>query len=207
MKYTLRNISYKPHDLDDDIAYFHFDIHFTEPEEMQIENYFYPFDMLLEWLKENKFPFYNYIETTRQSLDAWGPCEVRTMEALGDEAIGQLYDCLRLHLQSSDWIKHAFEHQKKQSAQPLKEQEKTQRRAQKMVNDFSLSEKEMKREQNQYYRFCETVEKQIRQTAIEVYPQIADLPAEKLKEFKHFFVSEIQQMHSNLYKFVHGEEE
>ena len=57
--------------------------------------------------------------------------------------------------------------------------------------------------QKRYFKFCETVEKQVRASAMEVYPELMDLPAEQLKEFKYLFVSEIQNMHSKVEKLLY----
>ena len=56
--------------------------------------------------------------------------------------------------------------------------------------------------QNRYFKFCETVEKQIRQTAAEVYPELVDGDAEQLQEFKYLFVRDIQAMHERIEKML-----
>ena len=33
LRYKILNMHHEPHDLDDDVIYFYFDIHFSEPEE------------------------------------------------------------------------------------------------------------------------------------------------------------------------------
>ena len=67
-----------------------------------------------------------------------------------------------------------------------------------------LSEQEgpIRRETKNHYYFCETIEQQIQQLALKVYPEILDKGPERMKDLKYMFVADIQNMFSRLSKFM-----
>lgn len=190
------------HDLDDDVVYFQFDVHFTEPEELVIEKYFFPYSMMASYIEQKHPDFYKYLSSVRSSIDAWGPRESRLLDEIGEEALQQLYSFTEEYLLQCPWVPKILEHEKKLRSQPMQKQQETQQQAKKVVKDLSSGKESMKTAQQKYYRFCETVEKQIRQTAAEVFPELVDGDAEQLQEFKYMFVSDIQAMHSKIEKML-----
>ena len=206
MKYTIQNISHHPSDFDDDSIDFQYAIHFTEQEEMLIAHYFYSFRRLLPYLEEKHPAFYKYYKDTRSSLDIWGPGEKRTIDAMGEEIMQNIYGYLEEYLLCCDWMEGLFYHQKKMRSEPL-QQQKIQEEATVAFKDLSQGVPDMKRAQSRYVRFCETVEKKIRQTALEVYPEIADLESEQLKEMKHLFARDIQSMQEKISKLLWKQKE
>ena len=204
MKYSIHNISHRPHDLDDDFIYFYYDIHFTEPETFVIKNYFCSFSELLHYLKEKHPAFHQFVKDTRSSIDAWGPAEDRTMEAMGEEGIRQLYALLEKYLLECDWMEKVYQHTKQQRNQPPRVRQLTQQQAAAKVAELSEFGPAMKKSQSRYYKFCETAEKKIRETAMEVYPEITELESEQLMEFKYLFVRDIQAMQESIIELLSG---
>ena len=202
MRYTIHNISHRSHPLDEHYVDFHFDVHFTEPEERRVKNYFYGYGQLMHYLRKNYPDFAKYLESVRTSIDAWGPCEHRIMQEMGDEALEQLYQYLEEYLLQADWIPQLFEMEKIRRSQPPQQQINTQKAAEKVFTDLDSHRISMQFSQRKYYKFCETVEKQIRQTAVEVYPELMECNPEQIKEFKYLFVSEIQAMQSKIEKHL-----
>src|SRR3989442_15786080 len=91
MKYTISNLHYTVSDMDDDVINFNYDVHITEPEEMFIEDYYLHYSFFTEHLKNKHPEFYKYIDSVRDGIDGWGPCERRMMEALEEESVKQLF--------------------------------------------------------------------------------------------------------------------
>ncbi|MGE0636056.1 MAG: hypothetical protein AB7G44_16115 [Bacteroidia bacterium] len=202
MKYTIRNISHGPHDMDDDVVFFEFEVHFTEPETIQI-NYFYDFGRLLRTLQTTQPDFYNYYKKTHSGLDKWGPAETQTLEAMGDEAIKQVYQFLEDYLLTCDWIPTLLEREKQFRNLTPDQLQKQQEAAVKVSEKLSaLASPEMKRATNRDRLFCEQASRKMRDVALEVYPEIANLEAEELKEFKHLFTREIMSMQERLEKLL-----
>ncbi len=202
MHYTIHNITHKSHALDEHYVNFYFDVQFTEPEKLEVKRTFYDYSSLSSYLREKHPDFAAYLASTRNSIEHWGPCEHLVLEAIGDEAVQQLYRYLEEYLLQADWMPKLFEQQKQWQNSPVQEQAKTQQAAEKVFKDLDSHRLPMQLSQKRYYRFCETVEKQIRQTAMDVYPQLADGNAEQMKEFRYLFVSHIQAMYTTLEKFT-----
>ncbi|HLG33903.1 MAG TPA: hypothetical protein VI757_03400 [Bacteroidia bacterium] len=202
MTYSIHNLHHKPHDLDDDFLYFYFDIHFSEPEELLVKNYFLPLDWLLPWLEKEHPGFHKYYKDTRTGLEVWGTAEILTVEAMGEEAVQQLYAFAEEYLLACDWVQGLFTREKENRSKTPEEQRKQQQQAKKVYEELSSFGPAMKRSRSRYYRFCEAVEKRIRQMALEVYPEIANLEPAQLKEFRYLFVRDIQSMQSKLEKLV-----
>jgi hypothetical protein len=202
MKYTIRNISHGPHDMDDDVVFFEFEVHFTQPEIMQV-NYFYDLGKLLRTLQHTQPDFYTYYKKTRSSLDKWGPAEVQTLEAMGPEAINQVYQFLEDYLLTCDWVPTLLEREKQILNMTPDQQKQQQETAAKVAEKLSaLASPEMKRATNRDRLFCEQASRKMRDVALEVYPEITNLEAEELKEFKHLFTREIMSMQEHLEKLL-----
>ena len=201
MRYTIQNILHRSSDLDDHIIHFEFEVHFTEPEEM-IVNYFYGYSLLSGYINKNHPEFYAYLKKVQKSIDGWGPQEHRVMEEIGEEALQQLYAYLEEYLLQADWLPKLFEREKERLSQTEQQQIKTHRTAEKIVKELGALESPMKTAQKNYLKFCETVEKQIRQTAAEVFPELVDGDAEQLEEFRYLFVRDIQSMHERIEKML-----
>jgi len=202
MKYTIQNIRHQSHDMDDDVIYFYFDIQFSEPEELLIKNYFLPYSRLLVFIRDGHPELYQYIEGTRRSIDGYGPCEARTIEAMGEDALPQLYACLEEYLLGCDWMEKLFIQEKELQSQAPREQIKQKENAAEVFRKLSEGESEIRASQNRYRNFCETVTKEIRKTATDIYPEIAELEPEQLKEFKYLFVRDIQSMQEKIGKLL-----
>jgi hypothetical protein len=193
--------------LDDDFVLFRFDIHFTSPQKIEVINCHYPFSDLLCYVREQKPALHKYISSVHKSIERWGPHEPETIDALGEDAIEQLYDCLHRYLLQCDWMEKEYEREMFIRQQTTRQQIKTQQQAENVVHTLGQAFAGINLSNKKYYRFCETVEKQIRATATEVYPEIADFTPEGLNEFRYLFVSEIQAMHERLQKLLLKEKE
>ncbi|MEP7171771.1 MAG: hypothetical protein ABI855_20525 [Bacteroidota bacterium] len=202
LRYKILNIRHEPHDLDDDVIYFYYDIHFSEPEELIVENYFLPYNCLLDFIKEKYPDFYQYINSVRKSIDGFGPCERRTMEAMGDDAVTRLYSCLEEYLLTAEWMEKVFLNEKELQNNPPEEQLKLQENAAKAFSKLSEGSSSLRDYQKRYRDFCESVTKAVREISLKVYPEIADLEPEQLKEFQYLFVREIQAMHERIDKLL-----
>lgn len=200
MRYTIQNLSHTVHDLDDNIVIFHFDIHFTEPENLVVKKYFLDYSMVASYIGQKHPDFYNYLKSVHSSIDHWGPCEDKLFEEMGEEALQQLYGFAEEYLLQADWVPELYGREKKFRSETPQKKAEVQQQAKKVVADLGSGKESMKAAQRKYYLFCETVEKQIRQTAAEVYPELVDGDAEQLKEFKYMFVSDIQAMYSKIEK-------
>ena len=202
MRYKINNIRHERHESDDDTIYFYFGVQFSEPEELYIKEYFLPYSTLLVFIRDKYPDFYQYIEQTRRSIDGFGPCEARTMEAIGEDAVQRIYVCLEEYLSGCGWLEELFYHYKKLQNKTPEEQIKYQQDAEKAYKELSEMDSGMRESQNRYRNFCETVTKEIRKTATDIFPEIAELEPEQLKEFKYLFVSDIQSMHEKIEKLL-----
>lgn len=203
MKYTIHNIYHKIDDFDDDAIRMRFDIHFTEPEEMLVTDYFFGLDRLLYFIKDKHPEYYDYYSKTRRSIDTWGPAERQTLEAMGEEATTQLYGYLEEYLLTCDWMGGLFEQQKNLSSMSTQQQEKQQEGAAKIVKTLSEGFGGMKEDTRRSRQFCNNANKQLREIALAAYPQIANLAPEKLKAFQYFFVDDILSMSRKLDKLMY----
>jgi len=188
--------------MDDDIIYFYFEIHFTEPEQLNVK-FFEDLSTVVRWTYDTHRDFYDYYTKTHSSLDLWGPAEPQTLEAIGEEAVKQLYVYLDEYMQSRPWIDKVFEQEKNLSRMSTGEQVKHQQQAAQVFNKLSEGVGDMKRATHRDRKFCQTAQQKLRETAFEVYPEIANLEPEQLKEFKHFFTNEILSMSRRLEKMVY----
>lgn len=202
LRYTIQNMRHETSSLDDDYVDFLFDIHFTHPQKTESNNCRYSFGQLLHYVQQQQPALHGYISSVHKSIERWGPHEPETIAALGEDAIEQLYDCLHQYLLQCDWMEKEYERQVFFKEQGALQQIKTQQQAEKVVGHLGHAFEGITASKKKYYRFCETVEKQIRATATEVYPEIADLTPEGLYEFRYLFVSEIQAMHERLQKLL-----
>lgn len=194
-KCKVYNIKATPHDVDDDIINFEFDVDVSEPEKFSF-SYFYPFDKLMGYIEKSNPRFYKYIESTRDNLDLWGPAETQTVNALGEEEISQLHTALMECVEKFIYKDLAFYKRLTRTDHQQRDRYKQK------LEKFSEMEKEIKQSANKSRRFCQQVERAIRDTAVNIYPEIAELPAEKLLKFKHLFVNEILQMDNKIEKLL-----
>jgi hypothetical protein len=199
MKYTIHNICHRPHDLDDSHIYFQFDIQFTEPENL-VMSYHQDYNSLSFYIQSDHPDYYAYLQKVREGIDGWGPCEDKLFDTLGEEELKQVYDYLEEYLLQVEWMPRLFEQQKEIRSMTGTKRIELQEGAEKVVKELSKGATIMKSEQRRYLTFCETVEKQIRQTAAEVYPELVDGDMEQLKEFKYLFVRDIQAIHDKIEK-------
>jgi hypothetical protein len=206
MHYTISNISHKSHDLDEHTVYFDFDVNFIEPEPAVVVKYHYGYGQLMHYLKTAHPEFAKYLESVRSSIDGWGPCQHKVMAEIGEEAQEQLYQYLEEYLLQADWVPKLLEWHKNLLNQTPQQQEKTEQAAKKIVKTLGGNRQAMMLSQKRYFKFCETVERQIRQTAVEVYPELMEGSPEQIKEFKYLFVSEIQAMQSKIEKMLMANE-
>lgn len=198
VKYTIYNITAMPHDIDDDIIHFEFDVDVTEPERFTF-SYFYPFNYLLKYIKETDFAFYKFITETRNSLDMWGPAETQTVQALGEEGIKQLYKALEECFDKNEYIAKDFAYFKRLSHPTPKQTQEYKKKFEVLSEGVPA----IKESTNKSRQFCNQVQKNLRDIAFNVYPEIADLPSEKLIEFKRLFVNEILQIKERLETFLY----
>ena len=85
---------------------------------------------------------------------------------------------------------------------PSEEQLKLQENAAEAFSKLSEESSAFRNSQKDYRDFCESVTRAVREISLRVYPQIADLEPEKLKEFQNLFVNEILEMHERIDKFL-----
>ena len=201
MRYTVQNISHRQHPLDDHRIDFEYEIHFTEPETLVV-SYFYSYSSLSRFVRDQHAEFYQYIRQVEKSIDCWGPKEHLLVQQIGEEALAQLYQCLEEYLLLADWIPKLYEQEKAIRGMSVQQQINTQQAAEKIVESLEDKQDDLQTAQQKYYKFCETVEKQIRQTAAEVYPELVDGDAVQLEEFRYLFVSDIQSMHQRIEKML-----
>ena len=201
MRYTDQNISHRQDSLSERLIDFYFQIHFAEPEALVV-NYFYSYSELSRFVRDQYPEFYQYIQQVEKSIDCWGPKEHLLVQEMGEEAVQQLYKCLEEYLLQADWIPKLYEQEKEIRSLSVQQQVNTQQAASKIVQHLDAQKLGLNTSENKYYKFCETVEKQIRQTAAEVYPELVDGDAGQLEEFKYLFVSDIQSMHQRIEKML-----
>jgi hypothetical protein len=202
LRYKILNMHHEPDDLDDDVIYFYYDIHFSEPEELIVKNFFSHYRNLLDFIEQKHPEFYQYIHSVHRSIDGYGPCERRTMEAMGEDAVSRLYVCLEEYLSGAEWMEKIFEQEKKLRSMRSEEQIKLQQNAAEVFSKLSNGSSALRNSQRNYRDFCESVTRAVREISLRVYPEIADLEPEKLKEFQDLFVTEIMRMHERIDKFL-----
>ncbi|MCX6350901.1 MAG: hypothetical protein NTX03_03455 [Bacteroidetes bacterium] len=202
MRYTIHNIRHKASSFDDDdYALFEFDVHFAEPEELWIKNYFVDFDWVHAYIKTVNPEFYDYIYKIRRGLDRWGNRAYLVLQAMEEEAIEQMYKYTVDYMATVDFLEKSFEQRIALRNQHPIDTIEQQMGMQEVIRAEKKAGIEEVFSNKRYYKFCETLEKQIRELAVEVYPDILDLPADKLVEFKRLFVRDIQALHERLGKF------
>ena len=201
MKYTIHNVQYEADSFDKDYVHIRFDVHFTEPEILKA-SHSVNLQYVLHYIRAHDQPLYQYFEDTRNSLDRWGPAETETLETLGGDAIERIYYYAEQYLLSCDWMPRLFEQRKQWQSYTPGKQMQHERKVTRLVSEMDKGKSEF---QNSIYRnrkFCEKTSKSLRDIALEIYPEIADMKPEALKEFKHLFVSEIISMSSKLEKLM-----
>lgn len=204
-EFTIENYRYQSHDLDDEVVYFYFEIIYSLPEPLMRTD-FVPFRKLLNHLKTIDPDFFSYISEIRSSLDLFGVREKTTLETMGEEALSQLFEHLKAYIYETKFAETSFEHYKgllewqetMTGEQELKQTE--------IVNNLMESAIGLKEYQQKYRLFCETATRRMRDTAFEIYPEIADLEPEKLRAFKYVFIDEIMRMHTYLEKLLNENE-
>jgi len=208
MEYKILNFRIEPHDLDEEMAVFIFDIEFIKPKSIIA----YDVSLMLSfklWGKIEKInpEFYKFYNSTRNSLDGFGPSEMSTIEAIGEEAIPTWQNIIeKVLLDDTDYLQRIYDHTiNYKTIEPEKDLE-VRKKAQELMKEWAEQELQDKEERKRSKAFCEKVLKQIRAVATEVYPEILNLEAKKLKEFKHLFKEEIEDMQSELESFLSDED-
>jgi hypothetical protein len=202
MNYTIHSISHHISAFDDDAIDFKYVIHFTEPEEMQV-NYHYDLSMLLNFIRDKHPAFYEYYKTTKTSIDTWGPAERQTLDAMGDEAVEQIYRHLEEYLLTCDWMGRLYEQQQQIKKMSADQHIKHAEGAAKVVKTLSHQINPIKNETMRSRMFCNAVDKKLREIAVEIYPEITNLDPEQLKEFRYFFTNDIMSMTTKLDKLIY----
>lgn len=196
-KYSIENISPEPEDIDDEIIFFNFDVCYTAPTEETISG-FIPFHRLKEYLRQRQPSLYDFIESTRTSLDLWGPAEASTLEAMGEEAMAQLQEHLLAYMEETNYAQLHYEWW--QNLQKPRSSERTHEIATDLGSLIEESRDTMKRSR----AFCQKAERSVREIAIEIYPEIADLDPEKLLKFKNLFVNQIVEMQERIHTLLNN---
>ncbi|MEP7167884.1 MAG: hypothetical protein ABI855_00790, partial [Bacteroidota bacterium] len=114
----------------------------------------------------------------------------------------RLYSCLEEYLLTAEWMEKLFLNEKPLQNKPPEEQFKLQENAAKVFSKLSEGSSSFRDSQKRYRDFCESVTKAVREISLTVYPEIANLEPEQLKEFQYLFVSEIQAMHELIDKLL-----
>lgn len=208
MKYKIFNFNIEPHSLDEEVAVFTFDIEFTEPTNLMTTNNFLMFNRQVWSRIEAINPeFYQFYLSTRNSLDKWGSSEISTIEAMGPEAIPIWFQIIEQLVSEDDEYLQGIYNLKLMQNSLIDEQKlQLNQNAQIAVENLTESGNIARFSQKKRNEFCEKAEKQIRVLATELYPEILDLEADKLKEFKYLFAREIDNMQSNLERFLRKNE-
>ncbi len=151
---------------------------------------------LLQFIRETQPELHQYISDTHGTIKGWGPKEGKLMDEL-DDAIDW-----------EDWA-YRFYRAKDRAALELTHYKKmmsiTPEEGKKMLAaaaDMAKHEKPMKQATNAYHLFCEAVDDVAQEKALEAYPEILEMDAKKLKEFRFMFVREIQGMYKRLERFL-----
>lgn len=200
--YTIQNIRHETSSIDNDFVDFKFDIVFTEPQQITVKDYHFGFGDLLRHIKLQKPELHGYVTQVAKSIERWGPHEPDTINAIGEEATEQLYDCLREYLMQCDWIEKLLEREMEMKQQTPRQKTEMVKKAEEVTHHLKGAFEGINQSKQKYYRFCENVERHARAVATEVYPEIADMTAEQLDTFRYLFVSEIQAMQKKLEAFV-----
>ncbi|MEO6833512.1 MAG: hypothetical protein ABI169_14995 [Chitinophagaceae bacterium] len=193
MKYTIENIHHKPHDLDADVVFFSYEIHFEEPE-VATSPYFLDMSTLKKYLRATQPAFYKFYEDTRNSLDLFGPAEMQTLEAMGEEGLNQLYSYLEEYLMTCDWVPKMFADAKVRRDGSAKDYQAAQEKVEEIFADLSDAASGMLASTARSRQFCNEATRVLRETALRIYPEIAELEPEAIKEFKDFFVKDVRRM-------------
>ena len=204
MKFTVIDIVHEPSELDDDIISFMFRLHFTEPDEMTV-GYFCTMDDLLQYLEVKHPAFFDYYERTNISLDKWGPAETQTLEALGPEALDQLYEYLKEYVAQSEIPKWAYDMGLRMREVKPEEHEKQAKAMQNMAQIITDGFVNIKSTTNRHRLFCELADRKMRELALEIFPEISNLHPEDLKEFRYFFVDEIEGLSERIDLLLSGD--
>lgn len=182
-----------------------FDIQFIEPEELPVNDFSFPLSELIEWMEINQPTFFQYYNEVRNSLDKWGPAEAETLDAMGEEALEQLIKIAGDYLNDYNLIVMMFQEFKRRMALPGQMNEEKRKKQDETLNELVDLKKLVDEDQRRYFLFCELAENRIRQSAMEIYPEIAGLSSDKLRLLKNLFAREIDSMHDLLMKLIESE--
>lgn len=195
MQFTIENFTWNNDGLfGEDTVSFEFEVLNDEPQP-----YTFPagiqLSILLKYLPETNPELADYIKKVRSTIDGWGPKEGKLMAELGDVDFKTVvYDLFN----KKDWFMAEYERWKKLRAMPPAEHKKMTE----AFKELSKHEKPLHQSTKNYYDFCESADKELHAIALLIYPEILDMPKEKVKEFKYLFTREIQNMQENLVKFI-----
>jgi len=201
MQYTIQNIQHEPHDLDDEIIFFQFEVHYQSPTPL-ISHHSCHLENLLNYLKIKQPTFYAFWEHTRVSLELWGPAHQSTINAIGSEAIEQLYGYLVDYYKDNDYLESDYERVKANAERTVEQQITDMEKLEAKLKEIDEKHHGIKNEQNRYRQFCKQAEIKLREVSLEVYPEIAEMEPEQLRAFKHLFETEIMHIHTKLEKLL-----
>jgi len=204
MEYKVLNFGIEPFDLDEEIAVFIFDIEFIKPKPIVAYDVSLTLGIkLLRKIEKLNPEFYKFYTSTRNSLDSFGPSEISTIEAMGEEAIPAWQNVIEQILQDDTaYVQKIYD--QTLNFKPIEPETDPEKRAiaQKFLKEWAEQELKDKEDRKRSKMFREMVLKQIRAVATEVYPEILDLEAKKLRAFKHLFKEEIEELQNELESFL-----
>ncbi len=202
MKFTIENLHHKIEDfLGDDNVTFHFDIHISEPEEFLIKNYPFHYHELTHYLQEANPALHAYLSKIRKDIGGWGPKENKIFEALEPDTLNEVYKYVEECLLKRDW-QLVYEREQKWKKMALEAKVEEHKKIEKVFDDLSEGMPNASMMQRKFYRFAETVEKQIQATAVDIYPELMNGNAEQMDEFRYLFSREVSSMHERLSKHL-----
>ena len=202
MKYILKNINYEPFDLDDEMVTFYFDIYSADTNQFLVK-YFLSFDELLQFISIKHKDFFNYWEATRKSTGLWGQAETTTLATIGTEANKQIFAFLEEYMaQNEKIIDNEVDKTQELISDVSFQKEIYHKELELLFEDLKASAATINEANKKYRKFCQTLEKKAREIALEIYPEIADLNPDQLRQFEHLFVNEIISMQSKIEELI-----
>lgn len=204
MEYTISTLRHQLSDFDQETMLFWFEVHPKEQEDLAPFPYFVHLSDVLYALRDKNHPFYDYYNSVRNGLDHWGPSDAATLEALGDEAVAQLYEHAEAYILQLPYMDKVLEQERKIQSEKRPSQSMARSlQAEKVHREMSTGLSEMQKEQQRYYLFCETVSRFLRETAVNVYPELLDAEPEQIRELQHLFNRDIISIHDKLDDLLH----
>jgi hypothetical protein len=204
MKYTIENLNFTTeNDLETDVVTFYFDVHFTQPATLWVRKQSFGLYNLLPIIKTKSPDIHAYYKKTRSSLDEWGPAEATTLNAMGEEAVNQILKIAQQFFEEADWVADLYEWQLRidEMSQLPDAAEKEQARIKK-IGELAAQMPALKIKNEKSNLFKKEVNNKLRETVVELYPEILEADPEQIRKLKGLFIKEILGMEKTLQLYL-----